>query len=147
MKRNIGVVALLLLLSFSFCSTVEEAVLTKLFQNYLNAQQALADDDYEGANSALAALAEEADGELKESAGSAASAESIEDTRRHFKMLSEEVAKLELPSDLVVAFCPMADDGNGAHWVQKDGEVANPYFGESMRRCGTIQDKSPAGNQ
>lgn len=144
MKRNTGVAALLLLLGFSFCSTVEEAVLTKLFQNYLDAQQALADDDYEGANSALTLLAEEADGRLKDYAGSAASAGSIEAARRHFKLLSEEVAKLELPSDLVVAFCPMADDGSGAHWVQKDGEVANPYFGESMKRCGTIQDQSTA---
>ncbi len=33
-------------------------------------------------------------------------------------------------------FCPMANDGAGAGWLQKPGEVANPCYGESMLRCG-----------
>ena len=33
-------------------------------------------------------------------------------------------------------YCPMANDGDGAGWLQKPGEVANPYYGESMLRCG-----------
>ncbi len=38
-----------------------------------------------------------------------------------------------------VAFCPMALDGKGAHWLQDTKEIANPYFGSSMLGCGDIQ--------
>ena len=31
-------------------------------------------------------------------------------------------------------FCPMAK----AEWIQKSGKIANPYYGKSMLRCGTI---------
>jgi Cu(I)/Ag(I) efflux system membrane fusion protein len=30
----------------------------------------------------------------------------------------------------------MAFDGRGAKWLQDDGPVANPYFGNAMLRCG-----------
>ena len=32
--------------------------------------------------------------------------------------------------------CPMADDNRGAGWLQRLGEVMNPYFGAQMLRCG-----------
>ncbi|MEZ4265142.1 MAG: efflux RND transporter periplasmic adaptor subunit [Myxococcota bacterium] len=35
--------------------------------------------------------------------------------------------------------CPMARDGSGAVWLQAPGEVANPYFGASMLRCGDVE--------
>lgn len=35
--------------------------------------------------------------------------------------------------------CPMARDGAGAVWIQQPGEVANPYFGASMLRCGDVE--------
>lgn len=41
-----------------------------------------------------------------------------------------------LVSGVAVMRCPMAFDGAGARWIQAPGEVANPYFGASMLRCG-----------
>ena len=38
-----------------------------------------------------------------------------------------------------VAFCPMAFDAEGAEWIQADGEVANPYYGAAMLRCGEFR--------
>ncbi len=32
--------------------------------------------------------------------------------------------------------CPMALDGLGASWIQREGPVHNPYFGSAMLRCG-----------
>ncbi len=34
----------------------------------------------------------------------------------------------------VVAFCPMAQEA----WLQPEGEIGNPYYGQSMPRCGKI---------
>lgn len=39
------------------------------------------------------------------------------------------------------AFCPMALDGKGAVWLQSKEGIMNPFFGKSMQKCGTIQDK------
>lgn len=43
-------------------------------------------------------------------------------------------------ADLEVVFCPMAFNNQGAHWVQKTGEIVNPYHGMMMLHCG---DKVP----
>ena len=39
-------------------------------------------------------------------------------------------------ADLEVVFCPMAFNNKGAHWVQRSGEVVNPYHGMMMLHCG-----------
>ena len=56
-----------------------------------------------------------------------------------FKPLSEQIAKMNLPSGYAVAFCPMFE--NGSPWVQKSGQIANPYFGKSMLDCGEFRKK------
>lgn len=38
-----------------------------------------------------------------------------------------------------VATCPMAFDFKGADWMQRGEVIDNPYFGESMLRCGEIR--------
>ncbi len=35
-----------------------------------------------------------------------------------------------------VCHCPMAFNNKGAYWVQKKGEILNPYHGKMMLRCG-----------
>lgn len=33
-------------------------------------------------------------------------------------------------------YCPMYNDGNGAHWLSKESAVKNPYYGSQMLTCG-----------
>ncbi len=40
-------------------------------------------------------------------------------------------------------FCPMAFDNRGAHWIQGDAKVRNPYFGPAMLKCGKLTDRIP----
>lgn len=42
---------------------------------------------------------------------------------------------------LVRVHCPMAFDGRGADWLQRDGKIANPYFGAKMPECGDIAER------
>ena len=35
-----------------------------------------------------------------------------------------------------VIFCPMAFNNDGAHWIQKQGDIINPYHGKMMLHCG-----------
>ena len=44
-----------------------------------------------------------------------------------------------LDEPIQVAFCPMANDGKGARWVQSAQGVDNAYFGNAMRTCGELR--------
>jgi hypothetical protein len=127
---------------FSFCSSVEERVVSSLFQSYVSAQEALAADNFDGAKNAFSTLMVEADDDLKKVIVEAAEAEDIGAARGAFKWISEKIAKMDVPDGYVVAYCPHADEGKGANWVQKEGDIANPYFGSKMLRCGVIEEQA-----
>jgi hypothetical protein len=61
--------------------------------------------------------------------------ETIDDTREAFGVLSKAMVQYrQLVPDPApfVAFCPMAQKV----WLQPKGEIGNPYYGQSMARCG-----------
>jgi Cu(I)/Ag(I) efflux system membrane fusion protein len=76
---------------------------------------------------------------------------SLTEARIPFRELSQQVATLLRvfgnPSKETVrlAFCPMALDGEGAEWVQRASEIANPYYGSSMHSCGDIHESVDHG--
>lgn len=39
-------------------------------------------------------------------------------------------------SPIYVQNCPMADNNKGADWLSMEKEILNPYFGQSMLKCG-----------
>ncbi|WP_031484265.1 efflux RND transporter periplasmic adaptor subunit [Maridesulfovibrio frigidus] len=55
--------------------------------------------------------------------------------------LTEAVDKLGIVTDTPVyeLFCPMAFDFKGAKWLQSDEDIRNPYFGETMLKCGDVE--------
>ena len=109
--------------------------------HYVAAQEALAADDLDQARQALQGLVQSTSPTLKPLAEKAAGAADLAAVRVAFKPLSEEVMKGQIPEGYVVAYCPMADGEKGAHWVQKDQpQIANPYFGASMLRCGVFKE-------
>ncbi|MCL6462526.1 MAG: DUF3347 domain-containing protein [Flavobacterium micromati] len=66
----------------------------------------------------------------------------IKTQRIHFTSLSKKmydlmkVAKFESP--VYYQFCPMANDGKGAHWLSKEKAIKNPYYGSKMLKCGEV---------
>lgn len=64
--------------------------------------------------------------------------------RQCFALLSETLAKVVetfgfRPGAPVYKIrCPMAFEGRGATWLQRDQEVRNPYFGAAMPGCGEV---------
>lgn len=49
------------------------------------------------------------------------------------------VFESQLSFEIHEDFCPMAFDNKGATWFQSATELANPYFGAMMLRCGNTQ--------
>jgi Cu(I)/Ag(I) efflux system membrane fusion protein len=64
----------------------------------------------------------------------------LEEQRTSFMTLStkliEVVKHFEVPGVYYQQFCPMSNNGEGAYWLSKKEEIANPYFGEQMHNCG-----------
>ncbi len=110
---------------------------------YVRAQEALAADDFDGAQSALANLIAIADSVIRPLAEAAAGAEDIASMRSAFKPLSEFLAGMDLPAGFARAYCPMYD--GGSNWVQIDGPVRNPYYGSMMLTCGVV-DAAPGAH-
>ncbi len=127
-------------LSVASCSRVEETVVSKLLNNYVNAQKALAADDLASATVAFTAIANATETEMAKIGIEISQTRNLESARSKCKVRSEHIVEMELPDGYVVAHCPMADDGNGADWVQQEGDIANPYFGTAMKGCGSIKE-------
>ena len=74
-----------------------------------------------------------------------ANSEDIEEQRTHLVILSDVMVTLatnmkELPEELYVQNCPMANQNKGADWLSNKGEILNPYYGDAMLHCGSITD-------
>ncbi len=142
--------------------------LSPLYTAYLDAQEALADDNLEGfvkatthLNHLLMSLNEAGlVGEpfanwrrAKSALQSDTVFDNIDDARIYFGDMSKSIMSLEQQFGHLadetwhVAFCPMAFNFEGAKWIQRGTEINNPYFGDQMLRCGDIQSTlSPVSN-
>ncbi|NHE57139.1 efflux RND transporter periplasmic adaptor subunit [Cyclobacterium plantarum] len=101
--------------------------------------------------------------EIEEALQGMQEAENIESVRKQFMWLSESMLEITesfgLEKDKVYRqYCPMAFGDEGAYWLSEKEEIFNPYFGESMLRCGEVretyqkgeavmQDKSDSGSR
>lgn len=104
--------------------------------SYLKIQEALAADDFKTSLSAHKELC------TKDAMAIGSgykdcqkSFKNIDELRSSFKALSEVYIKNIPASELkgaTKASCPMAS----ARWIQKDGNLKNPYYGKSMLECG-----------
>lgn len=134
--------------------------LAAVFSGYLELQAQLADDAAQSAHMSLKTLldrviAAAGDETLPESTTmrlhkmhsallKVGKKTDVEADRAVFRTLSEHILAIEqsggnpLAQPLSVIHCPMAFEDEGADWLQVRGDVANPYFGASMLRCGAV---------
>lgn len=84
--------------------------------------------------------------QLKTAAESIASTKDLEKQRASFSTLSDALHDAAQQFDLKgldanYQYCPMALNDKGAYWMSKTEEINNPYFGESMLRCGETKER------
>lgn len=119
---------------------------------YLPLAQALADDAPLEAQAAARELAE-ASGQisrredaqfLRENAQELAGQSDLKAQRKVFQLISNRLISLvrshalDQVGSAYLIHCPMAFGNTGADWISKKPEVLNPYFGDSMLRCGSV---------
>jgi Cu(I)/Ag(I) efflux system membrane fusion protein len=140
------------------------ATLEEMYQAYFAVQARLASDDtvteeeaHRLHEAATALSADEAaDANIREHAAEIATAAEhlhhldLEDARLHFKTISRHATLLAFTARGEGAetpirhfYCPMVEDGGG-DWLQLDDQLANPYFGSEMLRCGELVHTLPS---
>jgi len=145
---------------FSDLSPEVSSSIKQIVDYYINVSTALGNDDPKAAASGGMALSElvdhvdksafdaeqkmlyvKSEEALKEHAGKIAShVNNIEVQRESFEKMSEDVYALVKTfgggRKLYKAHCPMID----ANWLTEKNEIRNPYYGESMPTCGSIDE-------
>lgn len=132
-----------------------------LIAPYLDLRRLLAEDKLDGVSEELAAIGQAAqpltdsnDAQVKVLAEkivdhAAAQPEGLDSARKSFEAISAamiDLVKRVPPSDAVaetlyVAYCPMAK----ASWLQATEELANPYMGPKMLKCGEVTETIATG--
>ncbi len=69
----------------------------------------------------------------------------IENQREHFSKLSYSLYKAIKAFGLAgetayYDFCPMAFNDKGAYWLSDKEAIRNPYFGDKMLTCGSVEE-------
>ncbi|MDW3645434.1 MAG: efflux RND transporter periplasmic adaptor subunit [Bacteroidia bacterium] len=72
-----------------------------------------------------------------------AGSEDVEEQRKQFSFLSmaliNSLQAFGYTDTLYVQHCPMAMDNTGANWLSAENQVLNPYFGDKMLKCGSVE--------
>ncbi|GAB0156979.1 hypothetical protein CHRYSEOSP005_22470 [Chryseobacterium sp. Alg-005] len=129
-----------------------DAQVSKLYQNYIAIKSALASDDADKASRAASEFIKTAsaidyklisegnlnilrkDATLISDAGNiAAQRETFYNLSDNMIALTKEFKLSEKP--VFVQYCPMADGS----WLSDEKQIVNPYYGSSMRSCGTVK--------
>lgn len=69
----------------------------------------------------------------------------IEQVRTVFETISQSVYALVKSfqanqTEIYLQYCPMAANNNGAFWLSDREIVLNPYFGNRMLHCGSVEE-------
>lgn len=67
----------------------------------------------------------------------------VEKQRNQFSFLSEALIQslqaFGYTGTLYIQHCPMAKENTGADWLSAQKEIVNPYFGDKMLTCGSVE--------
>jgi hypothetical protein len=124
----------------------------QLVEKYLDLKNALVQSDPALASTAAEELAKATGGRrdavldnLREAATRTSNTEDLAKQREYFERVSGKMYILvKADSDhptLYRQYCPMAFDNQGAYWLAAEEEINNPYFGDKMLRCGSVEEE------
>ncbi len=124
----------------------ESAQATDQITHYLAIKDALVlTDGTKAQNAAKAFLSAAEDASLKSALEMVAGTSDVKVQRQAFEILSMKMYELVQASGsdspLYKQYCPMAFNNKGAYWLAAEMEVNNPYFGDAMLHCGSVQEK------
>lgn len=124
-------------------------VAPQLIESYLTMQSALAGDNLDAAKAQAKAMMEVTghSGDLPAMLHDMLAAETLAafrtpyfDTLSNALITAAKAAPASFDSEFYVMHCPMANDNQGADWLQASKPLQNPYFGAMMLKCGEVKE-------
>lgn len=85
-------------------------------------------------------------GTMHDSLAAVAAAANLDGMRTHFEAFSDALTEavqdwgMETRGPVYRAMCPMVQ-GREGYWLQDEQQIANPYYGAAMLRCGAIVEE------
>lgn len=84
-------------------------------------------------------------GNISTTAHVLADSKSLDDQRKQFEVIADAIWNLTRTvkyqgQKIYWQYCPMAFNDKGAYWMSRESEILNPYFGDEMLHCGTVED-------
>lgn len=118
----------------------------KIWHNYLEIKIALNRADaprvQDVAKSMFASFSEE-HAEMKAMAKQLHETEDLEKQREIFAEFTKKAGSMFEDAlsggTIYKKFCPMAFNNKGAYWYADVEEISNPYFGDKMPKCGSVE--------
>ncbi|SMO68957.1 DUF3347 domain-containing protein [Solitalea koreensis] len=123
--------------------------LNMVYQHYIHLKNALVASEVNEAKNASAslktAITELNDKDATAVAEKLANSSTIEEQRAVLNDLSKNVERLIKSSgvksgEVYLEFCPMANNNDGGYWLSNEKEIKNPYFGDKMMKCGSVEE-------
>lgn len=118
----------------------------KVWHNYLEIKMALANDDENKVKDVAKGMADSFSSERKEMKSIAqqlSETDDIEKQRELFAAFTEKAGPMFEDAlskgTIYKKYCPMAFNNKGAYWYADVKEITNPYFGDKMPDCGSIE--------
>lgn len=128
----------------------KDKALGSSYTHYIHLKNALVASDFQKAKSASESLVKalhnvKGSDKVHAEAAKVAQAGSLENQRKAFTALSNEMATLVKGADismgeLYLEYCPMANGNTGGYWLSNEKEIRNPYFGDKMLKCGSVKE-------
>jgi len=112
----------------------------------LEASDSLKLDEITGdSTGTIKSLASDLSGTVSGSCKALVAETSLENKRKEFQMISTAMWDLIRTAryagqKVYKLYCPMAFDNTGAEWLSNQSVIQNPYFGEKMLTCGSVED-------
>lgn len=154
--KTVTMIALVALVSFGAYAQHEGHVMFKdektgaAYEHYVHLKDALVTSKSDEAKKAASELQKSLTSlsnakSATASASKIAATTDLEDQRKEFSTLSNEMATLVKASKLSMGsifldYCPMANNNEGAYWLSNQKQIRNPYFGDKMLKCGSVKE-------
>ncbi len=128
----------------------KDKALGTAYGHYIHLKNALVASDFQKAKSASESLVKamhnvKGSDKVHSEAAKVAQASSLEDQRKAFTALSNEMVALVKGAEIIAGqlyleYCPMANGNKGGYWLSNEPEIRNPYFGDKMLKCGSVKE-------
>jgi len=122
---------------------VQDLEFASIMSSYIAIKYALIADDESRAQEEAEKLVKKSPG-LERSAKAIAETDNIEKQREYFSEMSTVLYQMAKNNDIDGSVywnhCPMALNGQGANWLSQNEKIQNPYMGQKMPGCGSVQE-------